>query len=501
MFATMRLAAAGALTCFAVVSLQAQVAAPPTVASLAQLAIDAAGRLRTNVTLSAWRRDHPSDEIVVPTRREDDGSVDPRAGDVDQLWCGLARDRDIGQGSGAVRRRAFFYVPARIGNAALPALGSRTVNDCVRGAIDFTGSRAAVTGAVETFSSDSGTLATRIGPIAGRGMIGWFFDWSPGHEGTWHHGDVTFGLSGSTVDSAGRFSLALAISGPGFPGDLDFDRRQRQLFPPPPAEPHHAAELDTILAWSGLDAGTRASLVAFADRFARDSGSPHLAATESGPLAALLGAVVRPEPSMNVEHRTARLLAADLILAAGIGDIGFGEEVDSATRAPFTSIGETFGYDPIDKGYWLTHGWLQQAVALNSPGPAGDHAFLLALRRAFDFTAGCGSGSDLFREVIKRGEQYLATRARSPIRGEVQLLVGEGYGDLIALASGAAYDGLGIDEYRADSIGARATSVRHFREGYRLAGRSSRAAADWPNAWRLAAGLDPVGTHFYCIDD
>jgi hypothetical protein len=170
-------------------------------------------------------------------------------------------------------------------------------------------------------------------------------------------------------------------------------------------------------------------------------------------------------------------------------------------RARFTAIGETFGLDLVEKGYSLTHGWLQQAVALDSHGPAGDRAFLLALRRSFDFSAGCGSGSDLFREVIKHGEHYLATRARSPIRGEVEFFVAEGYSDLIALASGAAYDGMDIDRYRADSVGARAAAVRHFREGYRLAGRSARAATDWPDVWRLLAGLPLEGTHFYCIDD
>lgn len=502
--ATMRIAAA-ALSSFAVASLHAQVPASQPVASLVQLGIDAVAPLRAHGTLSAWRRDHPQENVFVPMSRAGDSPKDPDIGDFEQLWCGVAGDTGTMRRDVALRRRAYFYVPQRMAGATSPALGNRTANDCVLGAIEVTVPPASFAKADSAFGADSARLVARFGPLADTGMIGWFFDRTSSRERIWHAGDFTIGLAAIALDSAGRgdvrFTREVVISGPGFPDDMDFGRRYPRTAGVDAKPVHHAAELDTVLAWSGLDAATTSSLLRYADRFAQDTGYGHFGAVETGRLATLLERVVRPEPSVIAEQRSARLVTADMLLDAGARDIGFAGDADSTTRARFTAIGETFGEDDVEKSYYLTHGWLEQAVTLDSRGPAGDRAFLLALRRAFDFSAGCGAGSDRFRDVIKHGERYLTTRAQSSIRGEVELLVAEGYSDIVALASGADYDGIDAITNAADSAGARATAVRHFREGYRLAGTSSRAAADWANAWRLSAGLPPEATHFYCIND
>ena len=501
----MRNAAVGALSFLAVVSLRARAARATNRRAAGAAQYGRAGSLAKQgdalrlASQPPWRRASSCQCSDGTTAR-----TDTHIGEFDQIWCGVAGDTGETPRTGGVRRRAYFYVPARVAGAPLPAIGGRSADDCVLGALEFMLPPATLTNLVETFASDSAQLAARIGPIAGHGMIDWRF-YDRRREGTWHLGDMAIGLVETASDSGRRFTLQLVITGAGFPGDIDFDRDMNRRFPSPRPDQirqrRHGAELDTVLAWSGLAAGTKASLLGFADRFARDTGYGHLGPIETDHLAALLALVVGPQRSVNPEQRSARLVAADMILEAGARDIGFGEDTDSSARARFVAIGETFGDDPVDKGYSLTHGWLQQAVTLNSPGPAGDHAFLLALQRAFDFTAGCGSGSDLFREVIKRGEGYLAAHPRSAIRGEVEFFVAEGYSDIIALASGAAYDGLGIEEYRADSVGARAAAIRHFREGYRLAGGSAHAAADWPDAWQVTAGLPPEKPHFYCIDD
>jgi hypothetical protein len=328
----MRIAISVILIVLALAPVHAQVAAPPPAGLLVQTSIEALVPLRGKVTLSAWRRDHPRESVIVPMMRGDDASQEPRIGDFDQLWCSVAGDTSAPTMGAGLRRRTFFYVPQRVPGATLPSLGARTADDCVLGAIEFTLPPATLTDPVETYGSDSASLAARVGSIADHGSIYWHF-YGSRREGIWQFGDVTIGLSETTPDSAGRFTLDLAISGPAFPGDIDFDR----MFPPAPGgqrqQRHHAAELDTVLAWSGLDANTRGALVGFADRFARDTGYAHFGATETDRLAVLLGRVVRPQPPVRADQRSARLIAADLMLDAGSVDIGFGEDSDSSSRA------------------------------------------------------------------------------------------------------------------------------------------------------------------------
>jgi hypothetical protein len=89
--------------------------------------------------------------------------------------------------------------------------------------------------------------------------------------------------------------------------------------------------------------------------------------------------------------------------------------------------GLTFTYSEMGGGYEYTSSLLSQLWRDYPSSAAGEDAFLLLLNHGFDTSFCWGNGSDPFREVIKRGEQFLAERPSSPHRPEVTYGLAQAY--------------------------------------------------------------------------
>jgi hypothetical protein len=98
----------------------------------------------------------------------------------------------------------------------------------------------------------------------------------------------------------------------------------------------------------------------------------------------------------------------------------------------------------------------------------GERVFVLLLESGWDTSGDCANGIDDFREVIRRGEEFLRTRPSSAYREPVTFLVAEAYVTWWALANETGGTGMSdyVDpkEYQQGSEEARLHAIRLFEQ-------------------------------------
>jgi hypothetical protein len=171
----------------------------------------------------------------------------------------------------------------------------------------------------------------------------------------------------------------------------------------------------------------------------------------------------------------------------------------SAAQAPLERLGAQFSYDPVSERNLYALNWLQEAYALDSNGRAGELAFLLLMKRGFDTSPGCKNGSELFREVLRRGTEYLQTPRNPQIEARIHFLMGDAYRDIVALAVGQHGDTYAnSDTYKPEQANARTKAIAEYRAGLVLDDKSEVSIIAKERLHGLQAGEAPHDTSFYC---
>ena len=198
----------------------------------------------------------------------------------------------------------------------------------------------------------------------------------------------------------------------------------------------------------------------------------------------------------NADRRAAALLAADFLAAPWVAP------EDSALAAKYKSLGETYWQSEIGGWTYMSYrNLLDSAVAAAPESPAGRMGRLLRLQSGFNLGGGCQGGNSPFRRVIKEGLRFLENEHDPATRAEVNLLIGHGYADIVALGRG--WDPTYEDPapFIPEIPEARRQAIAYMRAGLALDHSMPTAAASWKTAWRLLAGLSPAGTAFWCVYD
>jgi hypothetical protein len=293
------------------------------------------------------------------------------------------------------------------------------------------------------------------------------------------------------IASAERSGIALEF-GPEPPGALAQYRRDRQRMRARIDEMRRAARPDPA-----LDAELRSALQ-MTDAKDGYFGWP----TPSERTRIFEGAhrLVVESRSFAANRRAAALFVADQLIGQAGGPF-WKRDDQPAIADTLAADGAEFQWSELADGYSYRHSWLKLAREIDPSGRAGELAFLTLMEMGFE-TGNCtdqhGEG---FRAVIASGEAFLRERPRSAIAGDVRILVAQAYGDIVALAAGAAYDEDESRRYLPEASGARERAIALFRDAFNRGEALGRARAAWPDAWRLAAGLAPSRTFFYCIYD
>jgi hypothetical protein len=137
----------------------------------------------------------------------------------------------------------------------------------------------------------------------------------------------------------------------------------------------------------------------------------------------------------------------------------------------------------------------------------GELAFLELERRGWNTTngEGCPPNPDLFREVIERGEAFLAGHPATDFRKEVSYVLAVANENWWSIAHAPKDDEwVNAPPYprRAANAGqaaaARERAIRYYREVVRLAPESAEAASALRRIPRLELNLDTGQRRFFC---
>jgi hypothetical protein len=171
----------------------------------------------------------------------------------------------------------------------------------------------------------------------------------------------------------------------------------------------------------------------------------------------------------------------------------------SEAQLKLEGIGAQFSYDSASERNLYALNWLQQAYELAPNGRAGELAFLLLLKTGFNTSPGCGNGEELFRQVLRRGTEYLRQPRSPDVEARIHFMMGDAYRDIVALAAGQHGDTYADSaHYKPEEAGARTKAVAEYRAGLGLDNKSDASSLAKERLRSILAGEAPHDTSFYC---
>jgi hypothetical protein len=227
-----------------------------------------------------------------------------------------------------------------------------------------------------------------------------------------------------------------------------------------------------------------------------------------------LTALLREAGGSSREDAARRLLAADalvsklggLLLEPPAGGEREAREADSIRRK-LAGYGVKLGHQTHNGGLAYGNDLLWR-VWREYPGTeAGETAFLDLLRRGWntDSGEGCPKNPDLFRDVIEKGEAFLAQHPQTRFRKEIAYAMAVAYESWWSIAHAPADDAwVNAPPYPRREINARQAAaarlraIQYYREVVRLAPESPEAASALRRLPRLELGLDTGQRRFFC---
>jgi len=161
-----------------------------------------------------------------------------------------------------------------------------------------------------------------------------------------------------------------------------------------------------------------------------------------------------------------------------------------------------YAWSPLGAAWVYEHNLLWQVLREYSNTEWGTEAFLLLETLGWDTGVGCEKGSDQFREVIARGEKFLADQPTGPHRIEVALDLAAAYETWWSLSRAPATDDYATAEnYRAGAESALEKAIGMYQEVLKLAPSGLEAAYARRHLPRLKLRIDTRQRRFYCIYD
>jgi len=111
----------------------------------------------------------------------------------------------------------------------------------------------------------------------------------------------------------------------------------------------------------------------------------------------------------------------------------------------------------------------------------------------------CANGSDQFREVIRRGGEFLREHRSADVEARVHFMIGDAYRDIVALAAGLRGDNYADpNDYKPEAADARTKAIASYRAGLALDDKSEVSKIARQHLRSLEAGEAPRNMRFYC---
>lgn len=225
-------------------------------------------------------------------------------------------------------------------------------------------------------------------------------------------------------------------------------------------------------------------------------------------------ALLRQASGSSGEEAARNLLAADalvsklsvLLIESPPGGEREARETASIRRK-LAGYGVTLGAQTHDGGLAYANDLVWRVWREFPDTHAGEMAFLGLLRRGWntDPGEGCPANPDLFRDVIEKGEAFLAQRPQTIFRKEIAYAIATAYESWWSIGHAPADDEwVNAPPYPRREINARQSAaarqfaIQYYREVVRLAPGSPEAASALRRLPRLELGLDTGQRRFFC---
>lgn len=165
-------------------------------------------------------------------------------------------------------------------------------------------------------------------------------------------------------------------------------------------------------------------------------------------------------------------------------------------------LGLNFSWAPLGTTWVSTHDLAFQLVQEYPNTPEGEAAFVYLLNRGWDTTGVCTKGSDQFREVIRRGEEFLKDRPESKYRLDVSFAVAQAYETWCSLSKASLSDTYADrNSYRDGAPEACQKATALYEEVVRSAPDTYEAEYARERLPRLKLGIDTNQRRFFCVYD
>jgi hypothetical protein len=139
--------------------------------------------------------------------------------------------------------------------------------------------------------------------------------------------------------------------------------------------------------------------------------------------------------------------------------------------------------------------WLQTVTALDPKGPMGQRAELLLLE------IDCGASPSNYHSIVQRLETILANPADSEVQFTAQVLEGDAYGDVVALAQGYGRENADSTQFAPEADEARAKAITLYEAALTIDHTSRLARGGQLAHDRLASGQRVDHTRFFCFGE
>jgi hypothetical protein len=469
-------------------------------ATLAQLTLDQLAELQKSTPLSEWKAAH-ADDVVSPYHAQ---HAEPSLND----WCARAIGQVVVDGDRTMRRTAYFYPPPTPDSLSVPAeTPEKLVDQCQLGLVwietaDMSGRVASLT-ATDASQAITDNLGAATTPA-----ISWWGAAAWKQKARWTVSDVSV-VMGSTDQLPWKVEretkpmrVIAAAAGPA--SGINF------LMPSATASESTALarkltaeRLDEAIKLADRDDSLERPIRDYTELFTGTESEPRiLTPAERTAFVDALGEWVTFTPEYPAQRRVAALAAADLLLDASRSKAGWADKKQTALRRSLQAKGATFADDKLGNTVVYTHSWLKTAERMNAGGRASELAFTALMSMGFETSGMClDQGPNGFQEVIRRGEEFLRTHPNASTITDVHVLIARAYADIVALADGSGGEYADADTFKADVDRARSRALGEFQSALQSDSSSPQIRALWPAIWRVAAGIAPTQTRFFCVYD
>jgi hypothetical protein len=466
-------------------------------------------KIDTTITLDAWLKSHPGDQV----------GVVPPVTNIDDPFCRSAVVKTHLLGRTLVRS-ALFYIPAPPKGEKLPADTAIAAAGCelrtvVLESEEMNFPEGHALGDSLALLIDKRLGAHRDGvPLGAGGVRGleggemWSgpgtsvvvatesVDKPAGKQGEAASSEKELPTPSVHATTGKTFAVAYA---PGS-GAQDFDlwdaRYKGQAAQRAGDQQSRYRNLDSALAWAALPAVTADLKTVLVFLRSRDEDKPGDLRPPQVDVALLraIKAINSAAPSLPAPRRAAALLAGDVSLFATLAT--FNADTNHTISRTLDLLGISFAPLPGENGYQNTRAWLWEAYRLDSTGRAGRAAFAELLGLRWPVTGACQVKE--YARMIEHGEAELKKGNNDPL---VHFYVGGAYKTIYDFANFSGGDYGPDSSVKQQSEPARLKGIEHFRAALESLPNGPVRREAWTKGMQLLLRRSGEQPEYVCFED